>query len=261
MFNLENPHHVQVNARKPHVWFLPYSKPELPIPYTPEDTDRALSLNGDWHFRFFTNPAQVPENISGFPFGGDTVPVPGCWELSGYDRPQYLNVLYPFPVDPPHVPNENPTGVYQRQFQIPSGWEAFDLHLTFLGVSSAFEVYLDGEIVGAGQGSRLISEFDLTSLLSKKNEHLLTVIVYKWSAGAYLEDQDQWRLHGIFRDVYLTARPKHYLEDVQITAGYDPETGSGTLNIYPKTHDKQDLPVLLRVYSPDNELRFEEKIK
>ncbi len=261
MFNLENPHHFQVNAIKPHGWFLPYSKPELPIPYAPEATDRALSLNGDWQFRFFPNPAQVPENISGSAFGGDTVPVPGCWELSGYDRPQYLNVLYPFPVDPPHVPNENPTGVYQRYFQIPSGWKDFDVHLTFLGVSSAFEVYLDGKFVGAGQGSRLISEFDLTPHFIDKTEHLLTIIVYKWSAGAYLEDQDQWRLHGIFRDVYLTARPRHHVEDVQITAGYDSLTGSGNLNIDPKSHNDQDFPVLLRLYSPENELLLEETIK
>ncbi len=118
MLNLEDPHLIQINALKPHTWFLPFSSPDSPIPYTPEDTDRAISLNGIWNFRFFTSPTQVPEDIATGIIVADEITVPGCWELSGYDRPQYVNVLYPFPVEPPHVPNENPTGVYQRTFTL-----------------------------------------------------------------------------------------------------------------------------------------------
>ncbi len=106
MFNLEDPHLIQINALKPHTWFLPFPSPDSPIPYTPEDTDRAISLNGIWNFRFFTSPTQVPEDIATGIMEADEITVPGCWELSGYDRPQYVNVLYPFPVEPPHVPNE-----------------------------------------------------------------------------------------------------------------------------------------------------------
>ena len=260
MFNLENPRLFQINALKPHAWFLPFSNPESPIPDVPEESDRTQSLNGEWNFRFFANPMQVPEDISSLAFEENFISVPGCWELSGYDRPQYLNVLYPFPVDPPHIPNENPTGVYQRSFTVPSDWQSFDCHLTFLGVSSAYEVYLDGQFIGANQGSRLISEFDLTPHLADTADHILTVIVHKWSAGAYLEDQDQWRLHGIFRDVYLTARPKHHLEDVQITADYDHQNGSGSLKIVTCTNDDREISAILKVFSPGNELLIEERI-
>ena len=260
MFNLENPRLFQINALKPHAWFLPFSNPESPIPDVPEESDRTQSLNGEWNFRFFANPMQVPEDISSHAFEENFISAPGCWELSGYDRPQYLNVLYPFPVDPPHIPNENPTGVYQRSFTVPSDWQSFDCHLTFLGVSSAYEVYLDGQFIGANQGSRLISEFDLTPHLADTTGHILTVIVYKWSAGAYLEDQDQWRLHGIFRDVYLTARPKHHLEDVQITADYDHQNGSGRLKIVACTNDDREISAILKVFSPGNELLIEERI-
>jgi len=262
MVNLENPHLFQHNALKPHTWFLPTSSPDLPIPYFPEETNRALSLNGLWQFRFFTSPAYLPEDISSIISGenAEKIPVPGCWELSGYDQPQYLNFFYPFPVDPPHVPNENPTGVYQRTFSVPDDWSQFDLHLTFLGVSSAFEVYLDGEFIGASQGSRLISEFDLSPHLHELSEHALTVVVHKWCAGAYLEDQDQWRLHGIFRDVYLTARPRHHLEDVQFTADYDHHSGFGSLKVATRSNTGQPLSTRIRLVSPSGETIFDDLV-
>jgi beta-galactosidase/beta-glucuronidase len=262
MVNLENPHLFQRSVLKPHTWFLPFSNPNSPVPYSPEKTDRALSLNGLWQFRFFASPATLPEDISSVMAGvkTGTIPVPGCWELSGYDRPQYLNFFYPFPVDPPHIPNENPTGVYQRTFSVPDDWNNFDLHLTFLGVSSAFEVYLDGQFIGASQGSRLSSEFDLSPHIHDLADHTLTVVVHKWCAGAYLEDQDQWRLHGIFRDVYLTARPRHHLEDVQITADYDFHSGSGSLKVGTHSNTGQPLSARIKMISPKGETIFEELV-
>jgi beta-galactosidase/beta-glucuronidase len=255
MLNFEDPQVIQINTLKPHTWFLPYSDLAAPIPLSPEDSDRALSLNGSWDFRFFANPNLVPDDVASANWNEDAaqLTVPGCWELSGYDRPQYLNVLYPFPVDPPHLPNENPTGVYQRAFAVPQAWDTLDIHLTFLGVSAAFEVYLDGQFIGASQGSRLISEFDLSPHLAAPQEHTLTVIVRKWSSGAYLEDQDQWRLHGIFRDVYLTARPKAHLQDIQITPAYDPRSGAGELHITPLTAGQSALSCELALTSPEGE--------
>lgn len=258
MLSMENPQAFQINTLKPHTWFLPYADPAAPIPQRPEDTDRALSLNGSWAFRFYSNPRQVPEQIASEEWGANMpqLTVPGCWELSGYDKPQYLNVLYPFPVNPPHIPNENPTGVYQRSITIPQGWAGFNTQLTFLGVSSAFEVYLDGQFIGAAQGSRLISEFDLSPHLGEQAQHTLTVVVHKWSAGAYLEDQDQWRLHGIFRDVYLTARPKSHLEDVQITAGYDVAAKTGDLSVITRSNDLSKLKVKLTLTAPDGTIAY-----
>lgn len=262
MFNPENPQSYQVNTLKPHAWFLPYTDPKGSIPLMPEETDRALSLNGDWQFRFYSNPKQVPDNIAGEEWGENAsqITIPGCWELSGYDKPQYLNVLYPFPADPPHVPNENPTGVYQRTFALPQNWDDLDTHLTFLGVSAAFEVYLDGQFIGAAQGSRLISEFDLSPHLSEQTEHTLTVIVYKWSAGAYLEDQDQWRLHGIFRDVYLTARSKYHLRDVQITTAYDAVSGAGTFSVLPLINNPSDHATDLILTAPNGDIVYRQAI-
>ncbi len=125
-------------------------------------------------------------------------------------------------------------------------------------MSSAFEVYLDGQFIGASQGSRLISEFDLSPHLKDHSDHTLSVIVYKWSAGAYLEDQDQWRLHGIFRDVYLTARPTQHLDDVHITTGFDHLSGAGSLNIDTSTNDGQNLPIKIKILSPVDELLIED---
>jgi beta-galactosidase/beta-glucuronidase len=262
MFNLENPHAYQVNTLKPHAWFLPFTDPKAPIPQKPEETERALSLNGDWHFRFYSNPKLVPDDIANEAWGENPpqISVPGCWELSGYDQPQYLNVLYPFPVDPPHVPNENPTGVYQRSFTLPQDWSGLDTHLSFLGVSSAFEVYLDGQFIGAAQGSRLISEFDLSPHLGQQSQHTLTVIVHKWSAGAYLEDQDQWRLHGIFRDVYLTARPKYHLRDAQITTAYDTNSGAGTFSVLALINNPSDHATDLILTAPNGDMVYRQAI-
>ncbi len=260
MLNLENPLQIQINALKPHTWFLPYSDRSQSIPEYPTSGDRVLSLNGDWQFRFFDAPGRVPDNPEKCFTDGrnEIIKVPSCWELSGYDKPQYLNFFYPFPVNPPLIPNENPTGVYQRDFILPENWSDKNIHLTFLGVSSAYEVYLDGIFIGASQGSHLSAEFDLTQQIGHSSLHTLTVVVYKWSDGAYLEDQDMWRLHGIFRDVYLTARPKHHLEDIQIIAGFDHKEGSGNLQVtFLPSHGEQ-LDVKLSLFSPDNKLVFED---
>lgn len=260
MLNLENPQQVQINALDPHTWFLPYADPKQPIPEYPNSSSRVLSLNGTWQFRFFDSPLRVPKNPTDcFTVDqNETIQVPGCWELSGYDKPQYLNFFYPFPVDPPHIPKENPTGVYQREFTMPEDWLEKDIHLTFLGVSSAYEVYLDGKFIGASRGSHLSAEFDLTPYVDQSQSHRLTVVVYKWSAGAYLEDQDMWRLHGIFRDVYLTARPKLHLEDIQIDAGFNSINDTGHLAVHLISSSDRDLPIKLSLFAPNGELIVED---
>jgi len=253
MLNLENPNELQINALPPHAWFIPYGNINEPIPEFPTDSDKLKSLNGHWDFSFFQSPTRIPENIMSSCVANQydsAIDVPGCWELNGYDRPQYLNVMYPFPIDPPFIPNENPTGVYHRTFTIPESWHEKSIIITFLGISSAYEVYLNGQFIGASKGSHLTGEFDLTNHLLRDKENHLTVVVYKWCDGAYLEDQDMWRLHGIFRDVYLTARPKVHLQDIYINAGYNLESSEGELRVAFLTNETQTLPFRMTLRHP-----------
>lgn len=261
MFNIQDPKQIRINALPPHAWFLPLTETEDDLPFWPEDSPRVKSLNGQWDFFFLDSHHRVaeflqePQNV---PHQRSMLQVPGCWELSGFDRPQYVNYQYPFPVDPPHIPNGNPTGVYQRKFDVPPSWQDQSIFLTFLGVSSAYEVYVNDEFVGASKGSHLISEFALNPYIKDDASQDITVIVYKWSDGAYLEDQDMWRLHGIFRDVYLTARPKTHLQDVHVHADFDPLTGSGSLGIDFVADSPASIPMTLSLFSPVGQQLFSE---
>ncbi|MDN4615538.1 glycoside hydrolase family 2 TIM barrel-domain containing protein [Leifsonia sp. F6_8S_P_1B] len=189
-----------------------------------------LSLSGEWAFRYSPHAA-LPDDVAvpGLDdTGWDRLPVPAHWVLQGdgaYGRPAYTNVQYPFPVDPPHVPDENPTGDYRRRFDLPADWPAgAQVALRFDGVESLYRVWLNGEEVGVATGSRLAQEFDVTGLV-RPGENLLSVRVHQWSPASYLEDQDQWWLPGIFRDVTLVARPLDGLGDVWLRTGWDAETG------------------------------------
>jgi len=254
---LQNPNIIQINTLPTHAWFIPYADPNQPIPELPGTSSRVLSLNGRWFFYLFDSKDQIPIDIKEKPVElakPEAVDVPGCWETQGYDRPQYLNILYPFPVDPPYIPRENPTAVYQKKFTVPESWSEQEIQITFLGVSSAFEIFLNGQFIGAGKGSHMTSEFSLTPYLDIKHENLLTVFVYKWCDGAYLEDQDMWRMHGIFRDVYLSARPTLHIQNVQIQTDYDPVTSEGILELSFSTNNQNILPLKITLRSTSGEL-------
>ena len=258
MLELENPKVTRLNTLNPHAWFLPYIGSQTNPPDYPSTSERVLSLNGDWHFSMHPSPASAVDE-SGKPIAAaksSLIKVPGCWELTGYDAPQYLNFRYPFPVDPPNIPNENPTGVYQHIFSLPNEWSGMRIILTLLGVSSAFEVFLDDHYIGGSKGSHLTTEFDLTPFLNSENKNLLTVVVYKWTDGAYLEDQDMWRLHGIFRDVYLTARPQNYLQDVQVSADLDYKQNTGQFKAEFVTNQPAVLPIKVSLSDPSGNLVF-----
>ena len=172
-------------------------------------------LNGAWKFHFCDSPAEAPPGFfeEDFdPAGWDGVKVPWSWQLQGYGRPHYTNVIYPFPADPPRVPSENPTGCYRRTFAIPQGWAGRQVFLRFEGVDSAFHLWVNGCEVGYSQGSRVPAEFDITPHI-RTGTNTLAVRVVQWSDGSYLEDQDMWWLSGIFRDVYLIAAPQVHLYD------------------------------------------------
>ena len=214
------------------------------------DTDApSLGLDGDWRFRWSPSPVGLDTAFADPAYDDaawDTLPVPSHWVLHGdpsgerrYGAPIYTNVQYPFPLDPPHVPDDNPTGDHRRAFEAPSwvgdpgsGAAGTRTLIRFDGVESLYRVWLNGVEIGVGVGSRLVQELDVTDAL-RPGTNVLAVRVHQWSAASYVEDQDQWWLPGIFRSVTLLARPVGSLDDVWLATSYAPEDrrgGRGTLD-------------------------------
>jgi beta-galactosidase len=195
----------------------------------------ALSLDGTWQFLLSPSATAAPEGIEQDDFDADsgawgTIPVPSHWQLQGHGSPAYTNVRYPFPVDPPRVPSDNPTGSYRRTFDLPDDWPAGPAVLRFDGVDSCGLVLLNGRELGVTRGSRLPTEFAVGELLRPRG-NVLAVRVHQWSSGSYLEDQDMWWLSGIFRPVALLARPVGGVGDHAVHAEYDRTTGAGALSV------------------------------
>ena len=165
-------------------------------------------LNGEWKFAYFSRDVDVPEDITHW----DTIPVPSCWQLHGYESPNYSNINYPYPCDPPYVPDDNPCGVYEREFEL-NKWGR--VYFVFEGVASCAYLYVNGRCVGYTQGSHLQAEFDITDFV-RSGVNTLRVKVLKWCCGSYLEDQDCFRYNGIFRDCYLLQRPEGHIGDVEM---------------------------------------------
>lgn len=215
----------------------------------------SLSLNGPWRFRL-SPTASGPEDFAADGFddhGWDSIPVPSHWVLEGdgaYGRPIYTNIQFPFPIDPPYVPDDNPTGDYRRHFDLPADWsDAERVLLRFDGVESLFRVWVNGVEVGSASGSRLAHEFDVTTAV-REGDNTVAVRVHQWSAASYVEDQDQWWLPGIFRDVTLLARPVGGIEDVWLRTGFDGGHGRIEAEI---TADASAFPVTLRIPELDIE--------
>ncbi len=173
-----------------------------------------LGLNGEWDFTYYNSPYDV-EELSGE--AGEGIPgkiqVPGVWQLQGYGAPQYTNVRFPIPFDPPFVPDDTPVGVYDRTFILPEAFRDRQTVIRFEGVSSCYYVYVNGQLAGFSKGPHLPAEFDISALV-RDGENSLRVVVLQWSDGTYLEDQDMWRHAGIFRDVALLSFGKERIADV-----------------------------------------------
>lgn len=184
------------------------------------EKSRSLNLSGTWKFAHANSPYEAPVGFEARGFDVSSwadIQVPGIWQLLGWGHPHYTNVNFPIFVDPPNVPfNDNQTGCYVRNFLIPRHLLDCQYRLRFEGVDSAFHVWLNGKQVGYSQGSRNASEFDITSLVDGSNENTLAVQVYQYCDGTYIEDQDQWRFSGIFRDVYLHAFPEIHMKDFHV---------------------------------------------
>ena len=223
---------LQLGALPPANYFIPFAPGQ--DPFAPRETSaRFTSLNGEWQFAYYPSPraaaADWPRLRQVFAAGeGARIPVPACWQLQGYGAPQYLNFRYPFPFDPPFVPDENPTGVYHRRFTARPR-PGRRLHLVLEGVDSCFYLYVNDAFAGYSQVSHSPAAFDITDFL-RPGENTLTVAVLQWCDGSYLECQDKWRLSGIFRDVYLLDRPAAGLTGYRLTAELAPD-GAGTLRL------------------------------
>ncbi|MTL67960.1 beta-galactosidase, partial [Turicibacter sanguinis] len=180
------------------------------------------SLNGEWLFNYSENVMERPVGFEALNFNCQNfnrIHVPGHIQLQGYDKPHYVNAQYPWDgheeLVPPYIPTTfNPTASYVTYFEVPKEWEGQTVCISFQGVETAFNVWCNGEFVGYSEDSFTPSEFDLTNFINREGENKLAVQVYKWSTGSWLEDQDFWRLSGIFRDVYLFTKPTTHVEDL-----------------------------------------------
>jgi beta-galactosidase len=234
----QNPQMVGRNKEPAHATLLPYADEAMALAGGRESSPYFKLLNGEWKFAYAPNPASAPAGFYEPSYGvgaWDTIAVPGNWQLQGYDVPMYTNVQYPFPIDDyPLVPeDDNPTGCYRRTFTVPEGWDGRQVFLTFDGVDSAFHLWLNGEPVGYSQDSRLPAEFNVTPYL-RPGENTLVLRVYRWSDGSYLEDQDFWRLSGVFRDVYLWSVPVVHVRDFWVTTDLDEAYRDAVLRVRAK---------------------------
>ncbi len=234
----ENPEILSKNLEKPHSTFAPYSLAAIKKNIPSAGSPKIISLNGDWKFKYCQTSEGLPRNFFSESFDDydwDEISVPSNWQMvdpaaQKYGKPLYVNVRYPFPVDPPYVPDANPVGLYRKRVVIPNNWSGKQVLIRFEGVDSAFYLWVNGKQVGYSQGAHLPSEFDLTTYVSS-GSNLITVQVFQFSDGSYLEDQDMWRLSGIFRDVFLISRPLIHFRDIKITTELDNQNSNGVLSI------------------------------
>lgn len=209
-YDWQNPQFLQKGREKERAYFIPYETCEKALKGEREESQYFRLLNGEWDFCYFPRYYEMPMQIEKW----DRISVPSNWQMEGFEEPCYTNVNYPYPVDPPYVPEENPCGVYRTGFQIEEALDK-EVYLVLEGVNSCFYLIVNGEEIGYSQGSHNTAEFRITPYL-RRGENELVVKVLKWCDGSYLEDQDFFRLSGIFRDVYLLFRDKWHLRDMEI---------------------------------------------
>ena len=216
----EKPELTRLNCLPGRATLYPYATADEALAGPRESSRWLQSLNGDWDFRLAgrpedVDPAWVGEDAPAD--GWDDVAVPGNWTMQGYDRPHYTNVMMPFPDLPPTVPDDNPTGVYRRSFEVAADWSGRRVVLHFGGAESVLAVWLNGGFVGLSKDCRLPAEYDVTDHI-RDGGNVLAAVVVRWSDGSFLEDQDHWWMAGIHRDVYLYSTEDTYIEDVFVRA-------------------------------------------
>jgi beta-galactosidase len=218
----ENPDVLHENCEKPRAYFIPYDTEEKAEKGFRGDSKFFKSLNGIWKFRYFEHVKDVCGDFytEGFCTDEwDDIIVPSNWQMNGYGVPNYTNVNYPYPCDPPYVPNENPAGIYIKNINVNPA-EGKQYYLNFEGVDSCFFLWVNGKYTGYSQVSHMTSEFNITHLV-KQGINTIAVMVLKWCDGSYIEDQDMWRLSGIFRDVYILERDRVHISDIFVKTQFD----------------------------------------
>lgn len=233
------------NTLPPRAHYIPYDSLEKALTGDKDSSRYYRLLNGEWSFRYFTRDIDCPPVIDAW----DSVTVPSCWQQTGYEKPCYTNVNYPYPVDPPYLPDDIPMGVYKKAVLISEEEAALESYLVFEGVAPCFELFVNGEYIGCSSVSHSTSEFEL-HLHAGENEIL--VKVYKWCVRSYLEDQDFFRNTGIFRDVYLLFRPRGHLHDIDIAFDAKGIYFDGCYRIFDAAGTETDLasPILWNAEKP-----------
>ena len=250
----EDPQTLHVNTTPHHAYFIPFSSTESAVKKTREFSPYFTLLNGEWDFAYFESYTHLPQDFLPISFT-DKIPVPSNWQNHGYDNHQYTNVNYPFPFEPPYVPIENPCGLYHRIFNVEINAGKRYL-LNFEGVDSCLFVYVNHQFAGYSQISHCTSEFDITDFLQQGENHL-HVLVLKWCDGSYLEDQDKFRMSGIFRDVYLLEREKNYLQDFFIQMQLNQEFTKAQLHVACQFAEREQ-PISWQLLDPQGKLIIEQ---
>lgn len=225
----ENPETLHINRQPHHAYFVPFAIGQNAASLSRETSSFFTALSGkNWDFTYYHSMQELPENFLTAPLNTQ-IPVPSNWQTQGFDQHHYTNINYPFPFDPPFVPKDNPCGHYRHCFDFTPMVDKRYL-LNFEGVDSCFFVYVNQQFVGFGQISHSTNEFEITDHL-KSGVNQLDVVVLKWCAGSYLEDQDKFRMSGIFRDVYLLTRDVNYLQDFFIKTDLNDTFNQATLTV------------------------------
>lgn len=250
----ENPQILHIGCEEPRAYFIPFDN-DADADTRRENSAYYTSLCGQWDFHFYENITHINENF--FEADFDTVdyekiPVPMNWQMlldRNYDKPNYTNVNYPYPKDPPFVPDDNPCGVYIRNFDVTEEMAKRQLFLNFEGVDSCFYLWINGFFVGYSQVSHNTSEFDITKFINAGSNRI-ALIVFKWCDGSYLEDQDMWRMSGIFREVYILARNKQgYIRDIETKMSFNKKLTRCELSV--KIDTVGDCDTEYKIVAPD----------
>ena len=248
----ENPHVLHVNTSANRSYYIPYDKKD--------ESSRQILLNGQWQFEYYESPYEVPDDFFIPEFNEakwHTIPVPSCIQNHGYDQHQYTNTRIPFPYDRPYVPHENPCGAYRKSFTMTKEQLSYQSYLNFEGVDSCFYVWVNGHFIGYSQVSHSTSEFEITRWL-KEGDNTLAVLVLKWCDGSYLEDQDKFRMTGIFRDVYILLRSQKHIRDFFIKTKLNELYNQGTVHVDIETMG--ELEIKAELYDSNDKLITEKII-
>lgn len=248
------------NTLPARAYYIPASRRMESLVDNREMSDRIQLLNGKWRFRYYKSIYEVNEVFYDKNYDAsylDWLNVPSVWQMAGYDSHQYINIRYPFPFDPPYVPQDNPCGVYIHTFDYQEEKSAPNVYLNFEGVDSCFYVWLNGTYIGYSQVSHSTSEFNVSSVITE-GSNTLSVLVLKWCDGSYLEDQDKFRMSGIFRDVYLLKRPNQAVWDYFTKTTIEGELAKVSIQLQ---YFENAVPTTISIYDAQNNIVDQTKLE